>query len=45
MAEACIRWLLTAEVAVSVHISFELIYPPHKGLVRLIGVLLGLTAF
>ena len=45
MAEAGISWLLTPEVALSVHTSFELIYPPHKEPVRLIGVLLELTAF
>jgi len=45
MAEAGIRWLLPPEVAVSVHTSFEHMYPPHKGLVRFTGVLQELTTF
>ena len=45
MAEVGIRWLLPPDVALSVHTSFELMYLPHKGLVRFTGVQLELTAF
>ena len=43
MAEAGIRWLLPPMVAASVHTSIELMYPPHKGLVRYAGVPLELS--
>jgi len=45
MAEAGIRWMLSSEVSVSVNTTFEIMYPPHKGLVRYTRVLLELTTY
>jgi hypothetical protein len=39
------RGLLPPEVALSVHTSFKLMYPPRMELVRFTVVLLELTAF